>query len=448
MKRTRRFVSVSVLAVLLALTLITPVYAFDGRSGDRVIIAAGEVINDDLYVAAQEFVLDGTVNGDLIVFAQTVTINGKVDGDLMSAAQSVAVNGEVTGSVRMAGSVLQVGEKASIGKDVVVGGYSLESKPGSGVGQDLVFGGGQVLLAGDVTRNVQVGTSAFELRGKAGGDVTAEVGDANQGVVVPPPAMFMPPAAISAPNVRQGLTIDPSARIGGDLQYTQSQAVTIPAGVVNGKVTRTAPTSNAAAPREETAAAKITKWGLNFVRTSITLIVIGLLLLWLFPGFISGLSAQLQAKPLPSLGWGAVAWAAFFFVLLLIVTVTIVGAIFFGVLTLGQLTGTVIGLGILAFLGLIIGFVLVTRFIAQIVFGVALGRWIFQRANSGLAEHRYWPMVVGVVITAAVIALLSFPLIPGVLGWLLNFAIVLLGLGALWQWVRERTGRIAPVAAG
>lgn len=446
MNRIRKSLSVFVLAVLLALTFITPAYAFDGRGGDRVVIEAGEVINDDLYVGAQEFVLDGTVNGDLIVFAQTVTINGKVDGDLMAAAQTVAVNGEVTGSIRMAGSVLLVGAKASVGTDVVSAGYSLESKQGSSIGQDLIYGGGQILLAGDVARNVQVGTGAFELRGSVGGDVQAEVGEPNQG---PPPTMFMPQASISAPSVKPGLTFDPSASIAGDLKYTQANEVAIPAGVVAGKVTRMEPSSSSTTtPREEPTAQKVTKWGLNFVRTSVTLILIGLFLLWLFPAFMGGLSAQLQAKPLPSLGWGAVAWAGFFFVLLLIITVTIIGAIVFGLLTLGQLTGTVIWLGILAFFGLIVGFVLATTFVAKVVFGAALGRWIFLRANSRLAEHRYWPMVVGVLITVAAIALLSFPLIPGFLGWLLNFAIVLLGLGALWLWARERMVKPESVAVG
>jgi cytoskeletal protein CcmA (bactofilin family) len=445
MSRKRKFLSVFVLAALLALTFITPAYAFDGRGGDRVVIQAGEVINDDLYVGAQEFVLDGTVNGDLIVFAQTVTINGKVDGDLMAAAQTVAVNGEVTGSIRMAGSVLLVGEKARIGTDLVSAGYSLESKPGSTIGQDLIYGGAQVLLAGDVARNVQAGTGALELRGSVGGDVQAEVGEPNQG---PPPTMFMPQASLSAPSVKPGLTIDPSASIAGDLKYTQTNEVAVPAGVVAGKITRTEPNRNNTAAREETTTEKITKWGFNVVRTSITLILIGLFLLWLFPAFMGGLSAQLQAKPLPSLAWGAVAWAAFFFVLLLIVTVTIIGAIVFGVLTLGQLTGTVIWVGILSFFGLIVGFVLVTTFVAKVVFGAALGQWIFQRANSQLAKHRYWPMVVGVLITVAVIALLSFPLIPGFLGWLLNFAIVLLGLGALWLWGREHMVRQALLSQG
>jgi sorbitol-specific phosphotransferase system component IIBC len=97
---------------------------------------------------------------------------------------------------------------------------------------------------------------------------------------------------------------------------------------------------------------------------------------------------------------------------------------------------------------LIIGFVLVTTFVAKVVFATALGRWILQRLNSPLAEHRYWPMVVGILITVAVIALLSFPLIFPILGWLLNFAIVLLGLGALWLWGRERMVKQTPVGAG
>ena len=438
MNHARRLLFVFVLTILLALTLITPAYAFDGRGGDKVVIEAGQVINDDLYVGAQEFVLDGTVNGDLIVFAQAVTINGKVDGDLMTAAQTVAVNGEVTGSVRMAGSVLQLGDKARIGGDIVSAGYSLEAKQGSTVGKDIVFAGGQLLLAGDVARNVQVATGAFDLRGKIGGDVNAQVGEADQGRAGPPPSIFMPQMAISAPNLKPGLTIASSAAIAGNLKYTQSQDVSIPAGVVSGNVTRTAPAPNRAETHEETTSAKLVKWGLNLIRNTITLVLIGLLLLWLFPFFMRGLSDQLVAKPLASLGWGAVAWAAFFFVLLLIIAVTVIGAILFGLLTLGQLTGTLIGLGLLALFGLIVGFVLVTTFVAKIVFGVSLGKWILTRTNSPLAEHRYWPMLLGVLIIVAVTALLTFPLIPGILGGLLNFAIVLLGLGALWLWGSTR----------
>jgi hypothetical protein len=43
----------------------------------------------------------------------------------------------------------------------------------------------------------------------------------------------------------------------------------------------------------------------------------------------------------------------------------------------------------------------------------------------------------GVVVTVLIIAALSFPLIPGFLGGLLNFAVILFGLGALWLWLRD-----------
>jgi hypothetical protein len=133
-----------------------------------------------------------------------------------------------------------------------------------------------------------------------------------------------------------------------------------------------------------------------------------------------------------------VAYAAFFFIVLVTIVGMIAVGVLFGVLTLGGLAWTTVGLGLLALFALIVGFVLVTSFVAKIVFGQALGRWLLARTNPALAEHRFWPMIIGVIITVVVIALLSFPLIPGILGGLLNFLVILLGLGALWLWGRER----------
>ncbi len=256
-----------------------------------------------------------------------------------------------------------------------------------------------------------------------------------------PPTMFGPQASIPVPSVKPGLTIAPSAKISGDLQYTQTKDLTIPAGVVSGKVSRVEPPAKGNAPHVETTGEKIAKWSLKFVRNSVALILVGLLLFWLFPVFMKGLSDRLQTQPWQSLGWGALAWAGFYVAVMLVIFAMIVGAIIFGIMTLGQLSGAVIGLGLLTLVTLIVGFVLVTSFVAKLAFSAALGKWIFVRANSSLAEHRYWPMVVGVLITLAVIAVFSFPLIPGFLGWLLNFAVVLFGLGALWVWGRERMVR-------
>ena len=439
-RASKLFFALGLLA-LLVLTITMPASAFDGRSGENIVIESNEVIDDDLYVTAATFVLDGTVNGDLIAAGQTLTINGKVDGDVMAAGQTIVVHGEVTGAIRMAGSVLLVDEAASIGGDIIAAGYSLETREGSTIGQDLVFAGGQSLLAGDVARNLQVATGAFELRGTVGGNVNADVGEANAGYAGPPPTLFMPPSSVSIPTVAPGLRIAESAKVEGSLDYTQSEDLAIPAGVVAGKVTRSQPATNRAAPPQETTSDRIVSWGVNILRASITLILIGLLLLWLFPSFVQGLSLKVQSATWPSLGWGLVAYAGFFLVVLLIIAGTILGALLFGLLTLGGVAGTIVSVGLLSLIALIVGFVLVTSFVAKIVFGEALGRWLLARANSPLAGHRFWPMVIGVVVTVVVIALLSFPLIPGFLGGLLNFAVILFGLGALWLWGRERMAR-------
>ncbi len=443
MSRTSKMLSAALLLMLLTLAVATPAYAFDGRGGDKVIIPSGQIVNDDLYAGANEFVLDGTVNGDTVAFGQIVTVNGTVNGDLITAAQTVVVNGTVTGNIRMAGSVLFVGEKAKIGTDLVAAGYSLEVRKGATIGRDVVFATAQTLLASDVARNVMAYTGGLQLDGNVGGNVDARVGEASQQRQGPPPAMFMQQqSTVAIPSVQPGLKVDPSVKIGGNLNYTQNVELMIPAGVVAGKVIRDAqPQENNAPTPEKTVEQKVVDWIWSSGRSLITLLLIGLFLLWLFPIFTASVSNQLEAKPWPSLGWGVVSYAGFFFLLLLVLFVMIMGAVVFGIMTLGGLSATIVFVGLLALFGLVLGFVLATSFIAKIVFGMALGKWILAKAGSPIATHRYWPMVIGVAITVAVVALLTFPLIPGALGWLLNFAIILFGLGAIFLWVRQRTAK-------
>ena len=447
MSRNCKLLSVLVL-LSLSLALATPVHAFDGRSGDKVVIQAGDTVNDDLYVAANEFVLDGTVNGDVLSAGNTITVNGQVAGNLIAAANTVVINGTVTGDVLAGGSVIYFGDQAKVGGDIVSGGYSLEVRQGSTVGRDAVMGAFQILLGGAIGRNVLAGANGLEIDGKIGGNVKAAVSDANQRQTEPPPGMFMNQSTVPVPAVRPGLTISPAAHITGNLDYVQSSDLAFPAGVVAGSITRQAPPADEKRPAlTETAPQKIAKWGLNLLRTLVTLILLGLFMFWLFPGFVRGLSGKLESKPWQSLGLGVVTYAAFFFLILLILFAVILGAVIFGVLTLGGLSGALVWLGILALLALIIGFALATSFLTKIVFGAALGKWILARVSPTLMDHRFWPMLIGVTIIVVIVGLLSFPLIPGALGWLLNLVIILFGLGTLWLWGRDRMASKPLVAA-
>lgn len=429
MKTTYKFLSIFSLIALLALTFATPAQAFDGRTGETVEIRADEVIEDDVYVTATEFTLEGTVKGDLIVFGQTIIINGTVEGDLIAAGQSIIINGTVTDDARIAGAELKISKTASIGGDVVSAGASLETEKGSAIAGELVIGAGQALLDGNVTGDLLAGVGSLELNGEFGGDVNAQVGDPEEGG--PPPSTYMPQAEIDFPTVKPGFNIGKDAKIKGNLDYTQTTDIKIPANVVSGKITRSEPVVNAEFEyREPTRAEIATNWTFDLFRSISTLLIFGLLLGWLVPALMKTLTEKVQNQPAASLGWGLVAYAAFFFAILVILVAMIAGGILFGVLTLGSVSGTIIWVGILSIFAMVIGFILITAFLTKIIVAWLSGKLILSRINPSLAEHKVWPLLLGVVLIALLIAL---PYI----GWLFGMLVMFIGLGAIWIWGRE-----------
>ena len=106
MKPINKIFAVFSLLALFTMTVTSSALAFDGRGGETVVIGADEVIEDDLYVGATNFTLDGTVKGDLFVSGETIVINGTVEGDVFAMGQSIVINGIVTDDVRMAGACL------------------------------------------------------------------------------------------------------------------------------------------------------------------------------------------------------------------------------------------------------------------------------------------------------------------------------------------------------
>jgi cytoskeletal protein CcmA (bactofilin family) len=428
------------LVCLVLFTLVPATLAFEGRGGDTVVIGADEVIEDDLYVGANTFTLEGTIKGDLIAFGSTVEINGTVEGDLIAAGQTVTVRGTVKDDARIAGMALTLGEGAQVGDDVVAAGFSIEGKKGNSVGGDFICAGYQALLAGDVVQDLTVAGSALKLSGSVGGDVEAEVGEAEEG---PPPTFFMMmvPNVPAMPSVPMGLTVDEGARIGGKLDYTSAREWSIPAGVVAGAVTRYEPEIEV---KEEVVSPAMLaiNWFLGHLRRLITLLLVGLLIVWVVPRWTEKATDALQAKPLPSLGWGVVSIAAFIFALLILLIVTILAAVVLGVITLGGLAGTMAWTGALTMALLVFFFSVVVTYVTKVLVSFLGGRLILTRLQPDWAQGRIWPLVVGVVLFVIVTA------IP-ILGWLVNLVVVLLGLGALWLLGRDiyRQRRVTPVEA-
>jgi len=427
----RRGLGLLLLATLLLAALAPAVWAFDSRSGDTVVIGADEVVNDDLYVIADTFTLDGTVKGDVVVMGSTITINGVVEGDLMGGGQSIIINGLVQDDARVGGAAITLGAKGQVGDDLVGGGWSLETQPGSTVGGDLVFAGQQALLAGSVTGNVDAAVNSLMLTGTVGGNVDAVVGPSDRPSFSP--FMFMPNAP-SVPSVPAGLTVE-GAEIGGTLKYTSPQEYQVPDSV---KSEYSPPPVQPGAEAAKPARSPILGWLLGFVRGFAALLLAGLLLVWLAPRFTNGLVQALAAKPLPSLGWGFVMLIGFFVLVPLVLAVIIALAVLFGFLTLGSLTTLAILLGLLLLLALVVAFVLVVSWLSRIVVSIWLGRLILQRIKPDWANHRIWPLLIGLII---IVLLSTVPILGGLVGLLIS----LWGLGAVWLWWRARTDTTAVV---
>lgn len=424
-----------VIAVIVLFVIATPsANAADFRGGDRVVIGADQVVNDDLFATANEIIIDGTVKGDVYAFGNIVTINGTVEHDVITGAQAVFINGTVGDTLRAGGQTVVLGEKANIARSALVGAFALEMKPGSVIGHDIVFGAYQALLAGTVQNDVVAGANGIELTGSVGRNMRVSVGDASTSG--PSPAVYMPPSTVVIASVPPGLTIAPSSKIGGDLVYESQQAAQIPEGAqITGPVAQQTPVPNAnnrraALTPEQIQARQVqqtTDYFLNELRRFIILLLVGLLVLWLLPKWVQGLSEFIRTKPLGSFGRGILTVIGFFVALVVLVIVVVVLAIVFGVLTLGSLTVMTLVVGAVFFSVLTVGYYAFVSYVAPIVVSYFGGRWLLERIQPQWAQNRLIAFSVGLILLSLV------SLIP-VLNWIVGWLVAFFALGALFLW--------------
>ena len=88
-KRQPKGLIALVVAVMMTLFVSVPAVAADFRSGADINVASGEEIDDDLYAAASDITIDGTINGDFWAVGQTITVNGTVNGSILWCAAPV-----------------------------------------------------------------------------------------------------------------------------------------------------------------------------------------------------------------------------------------------------------------------------------------------------------------------------------------------------------------------
>jgi len=147
---------------------LIPLKAF--AQEQNIIVEKGKVINENPYVVAgQNIDILGVVNGDVIVGGGQINISGKINGDLIAGGGNIRISGEVTQNVRVAGGQVVVSGK--VGKNLTVTSGNVEITETALIGGYLVSGAGNIIIYAPIKGNVIAGTANLALYNSIGGNL-------------------------------------------------------------------------------------------------------------------------------------------------------------------------------------------------------------------------------------------------------------------------------------
>ncbi|MBW2251171.1 MAG: hypothetical protein JRF60_11225, partial [Deltaproteobacteria bacterium] len=143
---------------------------------------------------------------------------------------------------------------------------------------------------------------------------------------------------------------------------------------------------------------------LFWIISTISLIIVGLLVNYFFPKQTEEIVSTIAGSIWKSLG---------------------IGLIFLIVAPLCIIISLLTAIGIPA--GIILAFLyIIMIYISRVYVGLWIGRMLFGNFKESFTTFFLWPFVTGTIIIGILF------LIP-VIGWLLRFFLLLIGLGAMWQ---------------
>ncbi len=453
-KNWHSYVLLALLVLSISFVAVQPVQAYEIDTDGRV--DEGEVINDDLILAQENVIMEGTINGLLLASAQNVIINGTVNGDafifgqnvtigegaviqgnLFTGAQTVVVSGKVEGSVFSGSMATTFKNPALVSRNVYFGGYSLEILQGAEVNKDVAAGGYQVIVSGNINRDLNADVGALKINGRIGRNVSAVVAEPSDGTSSAP---YIPQQNIPM-TLNPGLHIAEDAEIGGNLSYTsivpQDSAIkSTPSGSViymtpvpdkadkPEKVSEKPQTSNRILVQ---IGKTIKDMGKNFVSLSI----LGALALWLIPGLFTSFVQTLKTKPWQSAGIGILTyiltWIAVGLAVLVVISITVLLAF----ITLGGLSGLFFWSGTAVILTYLIVFGMMVALGSKVIVSFLVGKWILSQFVKDQPVNPYASLLLGVVIYTLLRAIPFF-------GGVLALVVTAFGLGAAAYYIINR----------
>jgi len=150
------------LGLFVGLVLLVPITAFGAEfRGSDETLNSTETIQDNLYVAGNNFNLMGTVEGDLIAGGGTINVLGTVTGDVLVFGGTINISGRIGGDVRVVGGTILI--NGQVGGEVIAAGGDISVVSGASIVKGAYLFGGKVIMDGLVGKNLEIRSSEISL---------------------------------------------------------------------------------------------------------------------------------------------------------------------------------------------------------------------------------------------------------------------------------------------
>ncbi len=172
-------------------------------------LAPGESQDQELWLAADELDLAGTVRGDVFAMATKARLGGALARDVWCTAVDLKAGGQVAGHARLLGQSVEV--ESEIGGNLMAAGTTVDVKPAAEIAGDVVLVGETVLFQGGAGGSVTLLGAQVTLGGMIEGPVRLIADD----IVVLPGTIIRGDLVYTS---TQDLVLDPKVQLGGELR--------------------------------------------------------------------------------------------------------------------------------------------------------------------------------------------------------------------------------------
>jgi cytoskeletal protein CcmA (bactofilin family) len=143
------------------------------KAMQNVSIAKSEVVEDNLYVAEQVGIIEGTLKKDLVTAGGNLLVTGTVERDIIAAGGTLELLGDVGGNVRVAGGTITIGKE--VGGDLVIAGGMVHIASGATIKGDVIVAAGQLIIDGTVKGGINAVAKDVTINGAVGKNVSIKM---------------------------------------------------------------------------------------------------------------------------------------------------------------------------------------------------------------------------------------------------------------------------------